>query len=95
MFPEPEHSEFARLFNLGEAALWMVIAVVLVVRLRPPGRLSQTAWRWLLPLAFALFGLSDLIESRTGAWWHPWWLLVLKSACVFCFLLAWLRLRRP
>jgi len=29
------------------------------------------------------FGASDWFENETGGeWWHPWWLLVWKSACV-------------
>ncbi|MBE7495235.1 MAG: hypothetical protein HS117_09830 [Verrucomicrobiaceae bacterium] len=83
----PVPTDFSRLFNLGEACLWFVIALLLLFR--PPPRLAVTAWRWWLPLAFAVFGLSDLIESGTGAWWHPWWLLVMKAACVLAFLLAW------
>ncbi|MBK8094200.1 MAG: hypothetical protein IPK32_20095 [Verrucomicrobiaceae bacterium] len=94
MLPAPENSDFARLFNLGEAALWITIAVVVLIGLRPPHRLALGTWRWLLPLAFAVFGVSDVIESRTGAWWHPWWLLVMKAACVLCFLLAWMRQRK-
>jgi len=76
-------------FNYGEAGLWFVIALVLAVRLR-----MQRPWRWLLPLAFACFGVSDLIEVQTGAWWDPWWLFVLKAACVVVFLLAWRSHRR-
>ena len=84
-----DSNEFARLFNVGEAGLWFVIALVLLWRLRPPLRLASTRWRWLLPLCFALFGVSDLIESETGAWWRPGWLLLMKSGCVLGFLLAW------
>ena len=71
-------------FNCGEAALWAMIAGVLVWRCRLPGW-----WRWLLPLAFAVFAVTDLIEVRTGAWHEPWWLGLLKVACVLVFLLAW------
>ena len=71
-------------FNYGEAALWGLIAVVLLWRCRLPG-----GWRWLLPLAFAVFAVTDLIEIQTGAWNDPWWLGVLKAACVLVFLLAW------
>jgi hypothetical protein len=43
---------------------------------------------------FVLFGISDLIEIGTGAWWRPGWLLLAKIAClsllVAC-LLAYLR----
>lgn len=76
-------------FNYGEAALWFVIALILAVRLG-----MKMPWRWLLPLGFAVFGVSDLIEAQTGAWWDPWWLLVMKAACVLVFLLAWRAHRR-
>lgn len=80
---------FHAIFNYGEAGLWFVIALVLAVRL-----CMARPWRWLLPCAFAVFGVSDLIEVQTGAWWDPWWLLVMKAACVLVFLLAWRAHRR-
>lgn len=76
-------------FNYAEALLWFSIALVLAVRLR-----MRRPWRWLLPCAFALFGVSDLIEAQTGAWWEPWWLFVMKAACVLVFVLAWRAHRR-
>ena len=85
----PPDADFHAVFNEAEALLWFVIALVLALRLRM-GR----PWRWLLPLAFAVFGVSDLIEVRTGAWWDPWWLLVMKAACVLVFLLAFRERRR-
>jgi len=91
--PDRESPSFHAVFNYGEAALWFVLAIALTVRLR-----MTRPWRWLLPLAFAVFGVSDLIEVQTGTWWEPWWLLVMKSACVLVFLLAWRahrRQRRP
>ncbi|MBL9134011.1 MAG: hypothetical protein JNG86_22555 [Verrucomicrobiaceae bacterium] len=88
----PEPTDFSRLFNLCEAAWWFLVAVLLVVR--PSDKLTRTSWRWPLPAAFAVFGVSDLIEAQTGAWWHPWWLFVIKAVCVLCFLLAWIRLRK-
>ena len=88
-----EPTDFSRLFNLCEAGLWFLIAAVLMIR--PVPKLARTIWRWLLPAAFAVFGVSDLIEAGTGAWWHPWWLLVMKAACVLVFLTAFSRHRRP
>lgn len=88
----PEPTQFSRLFNHAEAGLWFLIALVLLFR--PAAKLKRTIWRWLLPLAFAMFGVSDIIEAGTGAWWHPWWLLVMKAACVLMFLLAWRRQRK-
>ena len=82
-------SEFHAVFNRIEAGLWFVIALSLAIWLR-----MQRPWRWLLPLAFAVFGVSDLIEVQTGTWWEPWWLFVIKAACVLVFLLAWCAHRR-
>lgn len=80
-----------RIYNIGEAAVWFLIATLLVIFYHR--RLPQP-WRWLLPLSFALFGVSDVIELDTGAWWRPWWLGVGKAACVLVFLLALLAHRR-
>jgi hypothetical protein len=83
-------NDIERSFNLLEAALWSLIALAF----------AWNAWRTkgtfrrlsiILGAAFALFGLSDVIESRTGAWYHPWWLLAMKGACVVVF--AWSALK--
>jgi hypothetical protein len=31
-------------------------------------------------------GASDIVESRTGAWWRPWWLFAWKAVCVIALL---------
>lgn len=81
------------IFNLCEAALWFIISAVLLclatIRLRRSRKETL-----LLAAAFGVFGLSDLIEARTGAWWDPWWLLVMKAACVLVFLRAFWHYRR-
>lgn len=82
-------ADFHVLFNQIEAGLWFTIALVLAVRLR-----MQRPWRWLLPLAFGVFGVSDLIEAQTGAWWEPLWLFMMKALCVLVFLLAFRERRR-
>ena len=67
------------IFNGLEAALWMGLAVWLLLRSDP----HTTAFRraaWFFAL-FA-FGLSDVVEVYTGAFWRPWWLLVWKGACL-------------
>jgi hypothetical protein len=51
-----------------------------VQALRSAGRLRGLFF--LLAAAFLVFGISDLIESQTGAWWRPLWLLLMKAACV-------------
>ena len=75
-------------FNGGEAALWFVMAAAAAV---PGGRLPLTTrWQRVLVVALAAFGVSDLIEMRTGAWWRPPGLLVLKGSCLAAFAaVAW------
>ncbi len=73
----------AQFGNLIEAITWLGIAVAWLIRSRkvaPNARLLQV-----LAASFALFGVSDLIEIQTGAWWRPAWLFVLKAGCVFVF----------
>lgn len=69
------------IFNYCEAGFWWIFAIVFFVR----AIRGEQRWRrdqFILALAFAAFGLSDWIEVGTGAWWKPWWLLVLKAVCV-------------
>ena len=33
-------------------------------------------------VTLVLFGLSDVVELQTGAWWRPWWLAVWKGLCI-------------
>ena len=63
--------------NVVEAALWVVVAGIVLVKWR-----HKTA-------AFVLvaFGISDLVETQTGAWYEPPWLLAWKAACVIALLL--------
>ncbi len=66
--------------NAIEAVLWFVVAAILLVaRIRRPtsGREYGIA-----VVALIAFGLSDVVEIQTGAWWRPWWLLVWKSGCL-------------
>ena len=75
----------ALLYNALEVLLWGGCAVAVLVRSRTAGpsirRIGLVAG-----IAFLLFAVSDLIEIRTGAWWRPWPLLLLKASCV-CVLL--------
>ena len=72
--------------NLIEAGVWFLLAIILLIHaLRSERRLRRTLL--VLVITLAVFGVSDLVESRTGAWWKPWWLFVWKAACVamLCF----------
>jgi len=67
--------------NYIEAGLWVVIAVgFLIQAIRLRGRDRRLCV--IGCVAFLAFGGSDWVEAHTGAWWHPWWLLVWKGACL-------------
>ena len=72
------------LFNRVEAGLWLVIAIALAIAARRRRHVRSDCV--IAAIAFALFGLSDLVETHTGAWWRPWWLLAWKLACAFALL---------
>jgi hypothetical protein len=72
------------IFNSIEAVFWMTVAVVVWCRSRsrrPYQRLGLVAACW-----FFLFGLSDVWEVFSGAWWRPWPLLALKAVCVIALM---------
>lgn len=78
-------NDLAHSGNLIEAGFWFMVAVFLFIQ----AFRSQRGVRRILCLlsgAFFVFGVSDLIEAQTGAWWRPLWLLLLKSGCVLVFL---------
>ncbi len=59
--------------NYVEAALWGVVGLFFIahaVATKRSGRASAIA-----ALTFLLFGASDIVEAKTGAWWRHWWLL--------------------
>ncbi len=73
--------------NLIEAALWLVLgSVVFIYSWRQELRLRPTLRT--LAITLVVFGTSDIVEARTGAWWKPWWLFVWKAACVLVLLLG-------
>jgi hypothetical protein len=67
--------------NHIEAAFWALIGLAFAVR----GALVRDAQRascfWTAGV-FLAFGLSDVVEAWSGAWWRPWWLLVWKGGCL-------------
>ena len=71
--------------NLVEAAFWMLVTVVILVKaIRAVAPLRRIFL--ILSAAFFVFSISDLIESQTGAWWKPFWLLLMKIGCIAVFL---------
>ena len=70
--------------NLIEAALWFIVSILLFAKaLRAEVDFRRTFF--ILSAAFFAFSVSDLIESQTGAWWRPFWLLILKAVCLGVF----------
>lgn len=81
--------------NYLEAVIWFFFAVAFAVSAIKKNRLIRLH-RTIATFTFLLFGLSDIVEVQTGAWWHPWWLFVWKSLCVlsmFCLLILHLKNR--
>lgn len=73
------------IFNFLEIGLWATFALVVVLfgdRANLSGRT-----RAILSIALLAFSWSDYVELRSGAWWRPWWLILLKGTCLACF--AW------
>ena len=67
--------------NYIEAGIWGIFAIGFGrVAFKNSGRIRIQ--RLIAAVTFFLFGLSDIVEIQTGAWWHPWWLLIWKSFCV-------------
>ena len=84
-----------RIINYAEAGLWAVLGFGFALHaLRSP---NQRLPCLIAAVTLLAFGASDFIETRTGAWWRPWWLLAWKSACVLVLLalvIRWFRARR-
>lgn len=67
--------------NYIEAGIWGVFAIGFGMAASGE-RGKRRSHRSMAAVTFLLFGISDLVEVQTGAWWHPWWLFLWKSACV-------------
>ena len=80
---------FHQTANALEAVFWAVIGCILIWRaLRRPSP-SLRNRLGIAGIAFFTFGLSDVIEITTGAWWRPWWLFAMKAACVLVLVLLY------
>lgn len=68
-------------FNAGEAAWWFLMAGFVATYWRHWRGLTL-GLRNALVIFLIAFGVSDLIEMRTGSWWRPLGLLVFKAVCL-------------
>jgi hypothetical protein len=67
--------------NYIEAVTWFCFAIgFALTAFKVSG--EKRIHRWIATLTFFLFGLSDIVEVQTGAWWRPWWLFCWKASCV-------------
>jgi hypothetical protein len=80
-------------FNVFEASLWATFASLAAVFGGRVGGMTPRL-RASLSASFLAFGISDLIECSTGAWWRPPGLLVYKGVCLLGILGSYLALRR-
>jgi hypothetical protein len=60
--------------NYAEAAVWAAMGAIALFRLR--NRVGVA-----LAVLLVAFGISDVVETTTGAWYRPWWMLAWKAAC--------------
>lgn len=82
-------------FNHLESVLWFLMALALFAALLKNGFAGPYAKILACgSLSFALFGISDIIEASTGAWWRPVWLLAIKAVCIVMFIGCYLAYRR-
>ena len=81
----------SEIVNWGEVFLWPAFGLLcLFFAFRGKGAPLSNKRLWTLAPAFFVFGASDYIELRTGAWWDPPWLLAMKAACLVVFAaVAW------
>ena len=70
------------IYNYVEVGLWPAIGlIVAIVALRRHGPARTRGL--VAAVTLVAFGASDWAENATGGeWWHPWWLLLWKGACV-------------
>ena len=81
------------IFNLIEALFWAGAAVGVLIFSKPlPDKRRKIAY--FAAATFFLFGISDLVEIHTGAWWRPVWLLLFKGLCIGALTVCWMCYRK-
>ena len=88
--------DVAARFNFFEALLWFSLSGLFLFF---GGKTRYLAARQrknsiFLGITLFLFGITDLIEMQTGAWWKPVWLLVCKGICVIAIIFGYVGILR-
>jgi hypothetical protein len=80
------------IFNYCEAVFWAIVSLVILIGAAKTSRRVKKIAYVAVPTLF-LFGVSDIVEVFTGAWWKPFWLLLWKGLCIIvlvsCFVYYW------
>jgi hypothetical protein len=68
-------------FNCCEAALWFAIGTgLLIASIKGTQKKHYANIFQAGSATFLIFSLTDIIEAHSGAWWRPFWLLLIKAA---------------
>lgn len=74
-------------FNFIEGIYWLILGIfVLTLSKIIPQKYKKLALATFLILI--LFGITDFIEIKTGAYWIPWWLLAWNIFCIAGLILS-------
>ena len=79
------------IYNWVEIFLWCVIGIVFTARSFKSKFRSQALTAG---ITFIIFGITDIIEIQTGAWWDPWWLFAIKAICVISLFITFMVYRK-
>ncbi len=80
-------------YNFLEVLLWCGIGLTFLWRRRTlDGPMRGLAL--MSGIAFLLFGASDAVEMKTGAWWSPPWLFYWKASCGVAIVVLYVKYRR-
>lgn len=80
------------IFNLCEAVAWVVIASTLAWR-SSSAHPSFRSVGYVAAAAFFVFAGTDLIETKTGAWYRPFGLLLYNAVCLILIVGCYVRYR--
>lgn len=76
---------FFQISNIMECGLWILLSMIMAIVSWRTRAIARRLASLAVPILF-IFGISDLVEASTGAWWRPWWLFVWKALCVAALL---------